>query len=612
MPLRPAGVSPDALDDVGPLLAERVRAGLWITLAALLAFAVADFFLSRDLLIPLYAIALCQAGVVVAAFRALRADVSRRRAIGVALGTLTAVFWTGVVSDVLSDNTQSTSLLAGIVSMVAATLLPWGVWAQVVAALVTGLGGVAAVVAVRGLTGLGYPAAASSTAGVASIYIAHAFERARGEHRRVERERGRAEGALAAAKADAEEEAEIAACLLAVGDVLGARLGQPDMLEAVNRLARAVLGCDFSSTLVWDDAGVALRLVASDGFRPEIRTELAQLEFTRENLRAVAELRPAELIEIPDTANSPLVPADFMRRVEISAELGAPICCGDKMTGVQIYGYRDRTGPFSARQRRLARGIAHATAVALENARLIASLQAASKLKSEFVATMSHELRTPLNVITGYTDMLAEGALGPLTPAQRDTLARVQRSALDLLELIGATLDLGRLEAGRDPVQRDVVDVGALFAQLGRELEALVGPDVRLRWHDALGGAAIETDRVKLKTIIKNLVGNALKFTPAGTVDVAATWAAETLAVEVRDTGVGIAPENVAVIFEMFRQADGSTTRRFGGVGLGLHIVRRLVDLLGGTIAVASTPGAGSTFTLTVPAPRVAFRATGT
>jgi len=598
--------APSLREETAALLVERARAALWLMLTAVVLFGAVDFLVNRALIGTLYLVAAAQIAVTVTGLFQLRGPASFERSVGVLLSVVIFNFWTGAFSDVISHNTQSTSVLSVVASILGAVMLPWGVWPQVVSVVVTGASGLVAMILVRGtLHGLGFPIAAGSLVLLGSIYLAHALEESRIARKQTEDQ-------LAASKRRAEEEAESAAALVAVGETLSAHLGHADMLERVNRLAVDALGCDWSATFLWDHEHTAIRMVANVGSPAHVRGELDNVPFPLGTVPLIGVVRRGELTEIPDLAQSPLVTEELKRRVEASSALCAPITCGDHVMGTQIHGYRTRTGPFSAKQKRLATGIAHATALALENARLISDLQAASRLKSEFVATMSHELRTPLNVITGYTEILAEGAFGELTAEQQTTLQRVRRSAFELLDLVNATLDLGRLETGRDVAARDVVDVPGLMAEVRDEVEPLVANGVTLAWEYAGLARPLVTDRGKLKTVVKNLVGNALKFTPSGSVTVAATWAAETLTIVVRDTGIGIAPEHLPVIFEMFRQGDGSSTRRFGGVGLGLHIVQRLVDLLGGRVAVDSTPGVGSTFTVTCPASSAALRATGT
>jgi signal transduction histidine kinase len=303
-----------------------------------------------------------------------------------------------------------------------------------------------------------------------------------------------------------------------------------------------------------------VRLLAAAGAWPDTRAAVAAMEFRAGDLETIARRFPDGCLEITAPDAQTLVDPALLRAVDVASAICVPITVRGRIAGVQAHGYRTRTGPFTPLERKLAAGMAQATAHALENARLISDLQAASRLKTEFVATMSHELRTPLNVIMGYTDMLLEEAFGALAPPQHETLARVARSAEELLELVNATLDVGRLESGREPVERAPVDVAAVCEELDRELRPLVAEETTLAWrHDVL--PTVLADRTKLKTILRNLVGNALKFTRAGRVEVDVAWDDGVLELRVSDTGIGIAPDQLPHVFEMFRQADGSSTR---------------------------------------------------
>jgi signal transduction histidine kinase len=598
---------PSRADDVAyhaalaPQLAERVRVLLALALVAICVFAVADFVAHRAEVDILWLLAVAQAGALAIAWSALGGEPTWRRAVVVPIVTLSTVFASGVTSDALSSNLLTTPLSAVCVAIATAALLPWGALPQAAMATVAALTCLASIVFVRGsFDELAHPVATVAVLLAGSVYVSSITDRLR---------RGRAamDEALEAAARQAEAEARVASVVAHAGAVLAAHLDEPDMLDRVLSVARDALGVDWSSTFVVDERSGALRLAATVGTRAALREELADLELP------LAWLEPppgAAVLEIADAAERGPANRAMLARLDVAALVAAPLSCRGKLLGVQVHGRRTRPGGFTPEQRDLVTGIAHATALALENSRRIAELEAASRLKSEFVATMSHELRTPLNVITGYTEMLVDEGLGPLTEGQHETLGRVRRSAEELLELVNATLDLGRLEAGRMPVIREPVDVVALLEELDGEVRPLLAAGVELGWEAPPGGRAVVVDRRKLKTVLKNLAGNACKFTPAGRVDVTIGWADDELRCAVRDTGIGIAPEQVPLLFEMFRQGDGSATRRFGGVGLGLHIVHRLVELLGGTVEVESAVGRGSTFRVTVPAP-LALRAIG-
>ena len=228
--------------------------------------------------------------------------------------------------------------------------------------------------------------------------------------------------------------------------------------------------------------------------------------------------------------------------------------------------------------------------------------EAADRIKSEFLATMSHELRTPLHVILGYTDMLLDGAVGDLPSQQMDIVRRIERNSRVLFDLINMVLDLNRLETGGLPVEVRSVQAAVLFAEVQAELQGLCDQSgLACLWRVAPGLPPFHTDPGKLKVVLKNLVSNAVKFTEEGGITVAAEEQQGGIEFSVTDTGIGIPAEAQAYIFELFRQGDGARARAHGGSGLGLHIVRRLLEVLGGRIRVESVVGQGSTFRVWLP-----------
>jgi signal transduction histidine kinase len=217
---------------------------------------------------------------------------------------------------------------------------------------------------------------------------------------------------------------------------------------------------------------------------------------------------------------------------------------------------------------------------------------------------MSHELRTPLNAIIGYGALLRDGIPDPATPGQRQQLERIGASAKHLLALIDEVLTLSRLELGRERITPARVGI----ASLCEEAAAMMEPEasrkgLALTLHLPDPVYTMTTDAGKLRQALVNLIGNAVKFTDRGEVQVRA-WGEDMGSVvvfEVEDTGLGISAEHLPMIFDAFWQVDQAPTRRVGGTGLGLHVTRRLVRLLGGDVVARSVLGEGSCFTIRVP-----------
>nr|WP_235578179.1 response regulator [Pseudorhodoferax sp. Leaf267] len=233
-----------------------------------------------------------------------------------------------------------------------------------------------------------------------------------------------------------------------------------------------------------------------------------------------------------------------------------------------------------------------------------AELERSNQYKSEFLANMSHELRTPLNSTLILAKLLADNKSGNLTVEQVKFAQTISSAGNDLLNLINDILDLSKIEAGKVEVHAEPVRLAGMVEGLVRSMRpAADQKGLALQFEMTPGTPAqIHTDAQRLGQILKNLLSNALKFTSQGEVRVTLSPTEDgRIAFAVRDTGIGIAPEQQGLIFEAFRQADGSTHRKYGGTGLGLSISRDLAVLLGGDLSVASTPGQGSVFTLVLP-----------
>ncbi|QEC44775.1 response regulator [Pseudobacter ginsenosidimutans] len=247
----------------------------------------------------------------------------------------------------------------------------------------------------------------------------------------------------------------------------------------------------------------------------------------------------------------------------------------------------------------------------IEIQRKAEELEQSTRYKSEFLANMSHELRTPLNSILLLSRLMSENNENNLNSEQIEYARVIQGSGQGLLALIDEILDLSKIEAGKMellysdvPVKDVLEDMSALFTPIAKEKG--------IEFRTSIGEHAqriIETDRLRLEQIIKNLIANALKFTSQGFVELQVSMTARNsnhISISVHDTGIGIAPEKQQLIFDAFRQADGSTRRKYGGTGLGLSISRELARLLGGEIMLQSEPGKGSIFTIDIPVSKAA------
>ncbi len=401
------------------------------------------------------------------------------------------------------------------------------------------------------------------------------------------------------AAASLQEDHQVAAALHRVGRSLIASLASPTLLTTLCEVTVAALRCDSSHTLLWQPGAQVFRPIANYGATPEEQAAARATAVPLSMMKGLlARFERGDVAQIAPTAADLLCTPEHLASMQLCIALR----CGTELIGIQVASRRDSLTPFAPTDYRIGRGIAQVASLTLEHARVRRELEQSNRLKSDFVATMSHELRTPLNVILGYADLLRDGEFGALSADQRDVMRRLEGSANDLLEMVNATLDLSRLERGLTPIDVEPIALGEWLAELGRSTAPLgLKSGVPLRLALAQGLPVVHTDPVKLKVIVRNLISNAFKFTAEGAVTLGARPYLAGVEIAVTDTGSGILPEVLPIIFEPFRQGGAVETGHVPGVGLGLYIVHKLLDLLHGSISVDSAVGVGTTFRVVLP-----------
>jgi signal transduction histidine kinase len=396
-----------------------------------------------------------------------------------------------------------------------------------------------------------------------------------------------------------------------VGQAVSSTLDLEIVLSTIVSRATQLAGMDGGAIFEYDQAGEVFRLHTTDRLSEELVAALGAAPIPRGE-GAIGGLaltgEPVQIRDIADEGSYQSRVREILIRLGYRSLLAVPLLREDRLLGGLVVN-RKSSGEFSPQVIDLLRTFATQSALAIQNARLFREieakgreLEAASRHKSEFLANMSHELRTPLNAIIGFSEVLYERMFGEINEKQTEYVGDILESGRHLLSLINDILDLSKIEAGRMELELNDFDLPSTIENtliLVRERAVRRGIELRRTIDEHLG--KVRADERKVKQVLLNLLSNALKFTPeGGRIDVRAAVRDGTAEISVTDTGVGIAPEDQAAVFEEFRQV-GTASKKVEGTGLGLAISRKFIELHGGSIWVKSQLGAGSTFAFTLP-----------
>lgn len=363
---------------------------------------------------------------------------------------------------------------------------------------------------------------------------------------------------------------------------------------------------------VYDEEKNSLNLSASSG---EVGDRLLEkghaISMAEEHSLVTRAARTRQEIIVGDThKESDFLPNELLP--DTRAEMAIPMIVGDQLLGV--FDIQDsRLNRFSQLERQIFMTLTSQVAVALQNARLyleqeetVQRLRELDHLKSDFLANMSHELRTPLNSIMGFTDVILLGLDGPLTDQMENDLKLVEKNGKHLLSLINNVLDMSKIEAGRMTLSLEKFDLQSLLEE-AMDIASSLAREKSLELNLMMQSEEtfeILADRVRMRQVMINILGNAVKFTEKGDITISvAKPRQDSVRIEVHDTGIGIPPNKLDMIFESFNQIDTTSTRKVGGTGLGLPISRSLVEMHGGRLWAESTgiEGEGSTFIVEIP-----------
>jgi signal transduction histidine kinase len=414
----------------------------------------------------------------------------------------------------------------------------------------------------------------------------------------------------------AREDARAAAARLATLADAGAVLAEPEgQVGTLQRLAEAAVRTSADACICYlRESDGSVRRVGGAHADPAMRVLMDKLTGTEATVaapdsplgRVLSEGDPALVAEVDEDMLRRWADSDahfrLLHRLAPASVMLAPLRSKEGVFGALSLLRTARLPAYTEDDLRVAQELARRAALSLDNARLFDEAQRANTAKSEFLATMSHELRTPLNAVVGYADLLDAGVAGTLNDGQRSQVNRIRAAADHLSGIIEEILLFARVDAGRERVAIESVSLAGLLTgvvDLMRPAAEARGLELRVQY---AGERTLLTDGSQLRQILLNLMSNAVKFTRSGGITVEVEEEDAEVRIMVTDTGAGIAPEHLASIFEPFWQVERGPTREAGGTGLGLTVTQRLAALLGGHISVSSVPGAGSTFTVVLPA----------